>query len=184
MKKNTFKTVHETVVTFRINDPGYAPPFSYMFSKEEASRLRQQFWTTFGQYLKPLPSADGLRVNWMNYKTGHRQLFFRMDASRDGAFIGIMMAQKDRTLQSLYYEQFLDLRTPLEAELGEQWQWETDYLLQTGQQVHVIYHKLDNVNIYRQADWPNFIQFFKPRIIALDSFWSMAQGVFLELQDL
>ena len=30
-----------------------------MFSKQEASQLRKEFWTAFGQYMKPVLSADG-----------------------------------------------------------------------------------------------------------------------------
>ena len=30
-----------------------------MYSRQEASILRKKFWTSFGQYLRPLPNADG-----------------------------------------------------------------------------------------------------------------------------
>ena len=39
-----------------------------MYSRQEASQLRKNFWTSFGQYMRPLPNADGERVNWLNYK--------------------------------------------------------------------------------------------------------------------
>ncbi|RME96467.1 MAG: DUF4268 domain-containing protein, partial [Bacteroidetes bacterium] len=125
-----------------------------MRSKAESSRIRQKFWTTFGQYMRPIPSADGLKVNWLNYKTGHRKLFFRMDADRSGAFIGIVMAMKDRALQALYFEQFEILKTALHTQLGEEWCWETHYSLGPGQQVHTIYRRQAELNIYRESDWP------------------------------
>jgi len=37
---------------------------------------------------------------------------------------------------------------------------------------------LPDVNIFKQEDWPKLISFFKPRIIALDEFWSDAQDSF------
>jgi hypothetical protein len=30
-----------------------------MYKKGEASQLRQAFWTAFGQYVAPVPSAEG-----------------------------------------------------------------------------------------------------------------------------
>jgi hypothetical protein len=41
-----------------------------MYSKDQASQLKQEFWTAFGQYMGPVLSAEGLRTNWINYKTG------------------------------------------------------------------------------------------------------------------
>ena len=41
-----------------------------MYTKQEAAQLRKEFWTAFGQYMKPVPTEDGEKVNWINYKTG------------------------------------------------------------------------------------------------------------------
>ncbi|MGZ8552516.1 MAG: DUF4268 domain-containing protein, partial [Chitinophagaceae bacterium] len=60
-----------------------------MYSKQEASLLRKRFWTQFGQYMRPLPGADGETVNWLNYKTGIKDLYFRMDADSKQATIAI-----------------------------------------------------------------------------------------------
>ena len=34
-----------------------------MYSKQEASFLNQKFWTSLGQYLAPIPSAEGEKIN-------------------------------------------------------------------------------------------------------------------------
>ncbi|MFA6277828.1 MAG: DUF4268 domain-containing protein, partial [Pedobacter sp.] len=60
-----------------------------MYSKEEASKTRQQFWITFGKYMKPILSAEGLPINWINYKTGIKNIYFRMDAEQHKAIISI-----------------------------------------------------------------------------------------------
>ncbi len=46
-----------------------------MFSKQEASQLRKDFWTAFGLYMRPIPSAEGDKINWINYKTGEKDIF-------------------------------------------------------------------------------------------------------------
>ncbi|RYZ23162.1 MAG: DUF4268 domain-containing protein, partial [Chitinophagaceae bacterium] len=36
--------------------------------------------------------------------------------------------------------------------------------------------------IFRREDWPELISFFKPRIVALDAFWSEAKYFFEALR--
>ncbi|MGN6618356.1 MAG: DUF4268 domain-containing protein, partial [Ilyomonas sp.] len=51
-----------------------------MYSKQEASQLRQEFWTVFGQYMLPVLSSEGMKISWTNYKTGEKNIYFRMNA--------------------------------------------------------------------------------------------------------
>ena len=88
-----------------------------MFSREEASRIKQDFWTTFGQYMKPILSSEYMRVNWVNYNTGLKDVYFRMDTKRKSAVIAISMEHRDPEIQELFFEQFLELKTILHAEL-------------------------------------------------------------------
>ena len=76
-----------------------------MFQKAEISEVKQAFWTSFGQYMKPVLSAEDRPVNWINYKTGFRHLYFRMDAFHS-ARIGIDIAHPDQGIQQLYFDQF------------------------------------------------------------------------------
>ncbi len=153
-----------------------------MYTREQASRARQAFWTAFGQYMAPHPGSDGLKVNWANYKTGFRGLYFRMQADNRLAFIGIVMAQKDPDLRALFYEQFEELKPALHSCLNEEWTWEPEASDEHGQPQSRIYTTLPNVNIFRQDDWPRLISFFKPRIFALDEFWSMGKFHFEPLR--
>ena len=82
-----------------------------MYSKDEASQIRQAFWTTFGQYIAPQLSADGLKINWVNYKTGIKYLYFKMDADKRSATIEILIAHPDAGIQELFFEQFIELKT-------------------------------------------------------------------------
>jgi len=66
-----------------------------MYSREEAAQIKRDFWTRFGQYMRPVPGASGDTINWLNYKTGIRHLFFRLDAGRQQASIGIEIRHPD-----------------------------------------------------------------------------------------
>lgn len=142
-----------------------------MYTREQASLIRQQFWTTFGKYMSPILSAEGEKVNWINYKTGIPQLFFRMDADKNTASIGIQVMQKDPVLAKKVYEQLQMLRPFLHEALGEDWNWEADMVNDFGQPLSKISTTLSPVNIFKESDWPLIISFLKPRLMALDHFW-------------
>jgi hypothetical protein len=153
-----------------------------MYSREEASQIRKTFWTSFGQYMRPIPSAEGQKVNWINYKTGFKSLSFSLDVDKDKAYLGIVLNQKDPDLRSLFYEQLLELKGVLHAQMGEEWIWEEVATNAQYQEISQVYTLLPEVNLFRQEDWPAIISFFKPRLIALDEFWSMGKYHFEPLR--
>jgi hypothetical protein len=154
-----------------------------VYSKAEAAQLRQAFWTTFGQYMAPVPSAEGGPTNWINYKTGLKHVYFRMQADNRRASIGIELTQPDAGVRELFFEQFQELKTMLHETLGEPWRWELHVTDANGLPLSRIYAEMQPINLFNRDDWPALISFFKPRIMALDEFWSGAQYAFEGLRD-
>lgn len=146
-----------------------------MFSRHEASQLRKEFWTAFGHYMKPVPSAEGEKINWLNYKTGIKHVLFRMDAGNRSAAVSIEITHTDKDIQQLYFEEFLQLKNILQSTLNEEWVWEMHIIGEDGKVISKIFKENCSVSIFNKADWPALISFFKPRIIALDQFWSSAK---------
>lgn len=152
-----------------------------MFSREEASRIRHEFWTTLGRYMSPVPSAEGLKINWVNYHTRIKDLYFRMDAGAKSAMISISIEHRDDDIQQLYFEKFEQFKTLLHEALQEEWQWQLHANIE-GKTISRIFTELPNVSVFNRNDWPDLISFFKPRIIALDGFWENAKYSFDELR--
>lgn len=153
-----------------------------MYSKGEASQLRQEFWTVFGKYMLPVVSAEGENIHWVNYKTGEKDIYFKMHADNKKANIAIELTHKDEDVQALYFEQFQQLHALLSDALNEEWIWLLHSINENGKAVSRIYMETGNVSIFKKDDWPELISFFKPRIIALDQFWSTARYVFETLR--
>lgn len=149
-----------------------------MYSKDEASQLKQLFWTAFGQYIAPQLSADRLKVNWVNYKTGIKHLYFRMEADKRSASISIDITHPDAGIQELFFEQFKELKNLLHSSLQEDWDWQLHSADENGKTISRIFKQIDSVSIFNKSDWALLISFFKPRIIALDEFWSDAKYAF------
>jgi hypothetical protein len=145
-----------------------------MYTKQESARLRQAFWTAFGQYMAPAPSAGGEKINWLNYKTGIRHLYFKTDAEKDGTRIAIVLAHPDAVQQQAYYEQLLQTKKMLEAETGEEWIWQPPQM-EEGKIISRVYRQQEAVNVFNQRDWSAIISFLKPRLMALDAWWQTAK---------
>lgn len=143
-----------------------------MYSRGESSLIKQEFWTTFGKYMAPVLSAEGMRVNWINYRTGIKDVYFKMETLQNSASIFIALEHKDPGIRELFYEQFLELKMMLEESLGEEWEWQPSKIIK----------ELPNTSVFNKDQWPELISFFKPRIIALDSFWENAKYSFDSLR--
>lgn len=153
-------------------------PLALMYSREEASAIRKRFWTVFGQYMKPHLSASGIKINWINYKTGVKHIRFRMDVMGKEAYIGIELHHPDTDIRELFYEQFLELKSFMHAKLDEEWIWEENVILNETKLISRIYTKQRSGSIYNQENWSSHISFLKERIIKLDEFWEDARYSF------
>lgn len=132
--------------------------------------------------MSPVLSADHEKVNWLNYKTGEKHIFFRMTASNRDASIGILINHPDPEIQSFYFETFNSLKVVFEEEVGKDWIWQLHGFDENGKMVSRIYTQIEGVSVMRREDWPALISFFKPRLIALDGFWSLVKFQFEELR--
>jgi hypothetical protein len=146
-----------------------------MFTREEASNIRQEFWTAFGRYMNPVRSAEGTSINWVNYHTRLKDVYFRMDAGQKSAAISISLEHRDPAVQELYFQQFLQLKSLLHTAMQEEWQWQLHVRVEDGKVISRIYKEISGISVFNKDHWPDLISFFKPRIIALDSFWEDAK---------
>ena len=105
-----------------------------------------------------------------------------MHADNIGAAIAIELAHTDTDIQQLYFEQFQQLKKIFEATMNEQWQWQLHTTDEYGKTISRIFYELPGVSVFKREDWPRLISFFKPRIVALDEFWSNVKYSFEALR--
>lgn len=142
-----------------------------MYSAKEKSAFHEQFWVAFGKYMSPVSSASGGRISWVNYNTGIKPVFFRMNVTGSEAYIGIEIEHKNPGVRMECFLRFHGFRESLHFFMGEDWHWEEEALNAGGKPVSRIYKRMEPASIYSREDWPAIISFLKPRIIALDAFW-------------
>lgn len=146
-----------------------------MYTRDEVKRIKEKFWTAFGQYMGLNLSAEFEKINWINYRTGVKHLHFRMDADKRSAIIMIELAHPDAGIRRLMFEQFEAYQTMFKESVGAEWIWEVEAENNYGKEISRIYTTIEGVNIFKEEDWFALIDFFKPRLRALDAFWCDAK---------
>lgn len=152
-----------------------------MYTKAEVSKQRQKFWTRFGQYMAPVPSAEGEKINWINYKTGVKHFQFRMDVTSKMAALELHMSFPDIATRQQVYDRLLQLKLVFEGIAGEHWHWHPLCADEHGKTYSKLSRQLAGVNIFDESTWPEIISFLKENIIALDAFWSQVKEGFTNL---
>jgi hypothetical protein len=164
---------------------GHGSIFLYcpVFSKEEAKQRKIEFWTAFGIYMRQHVPLYGTKQKWVNYHTGVKGIFFRMEVDTKSARVSITLEQADAGIRELFFDQWLEMRTYLEAETNAEWQWDPIHYLDDGRCISRIYRELENVNIFEKEDWQRIFAFLESCIVPLDSVWADCNEVFKDLAD-
>ena len=149
-----------------------------MYSKAEASFITQKFWTSFGTYMSPVPSATFEKVNWVNYKTGIKGIIFKLDAIKNTTSVTVEIFLKDTMLQHQYFEIFNNFTAELQKIGVNKWVFQKDYFQENKGFVSLIAAELKNVNVFKEDDWPTMISFLKQYMLGLDKFWASYKPAF------
>ena len=154
-----------------------------MFSKEEAKELTTLFWTSFGKYMQKHKPTYAKHIKWVNYRTGVKDIYFRLNADKNSASIAMEFQHQDESIRKLFYEQLTELKTVFTSIAGE-WIWEEEYIVNNSQEISRIYINHDaKFNIYLKDTWAECFRFYEKHIVDLDEFWCDFNEIFKNLSD-
>ena len=148
-----------------------------MYNRTEMAMIKQEFWTSFGRYMLPVQSAGYEKVNWINYKTGVKGLFFKMNAERDASKLSIQMTG-DKLQREKHYDRMIQFKQFFEATMKGDWIWLKEKTGENCSNISIIETTLAGVNVYDKNDWPAIISFLKSMITELDQFWTSVKDFF------
>ncbi|MFY0604627.1 MAG: DUF4268 domain-containing protein [Flavobacteriaceae bacterium] len=134
-----------------------------MFSKEEASLLRKEFWTSFG---KSFPKK------WLLYNTKIKGFSFKFDANRKNAMVCLDIDHPDEVANELLFDQLLALKTLLTNEYLSEVIFDDSFELESGKKIHRIYvlhHK--KFSIYNKNSWRECYEFFVESMNSFEDFF-------------
>lgn len=133
-----------------------------MFSKEEAARLKKEFWTAFG---KSFPRK------WLLYDTKIKDFAFKFFVDNKKAEVSLDIEMKDELFREAYYNKIWSLEDQLENYVGDFYK---DYAFQldNGKIIARIWVQLDGVSVFNKNTWTTVFEFFNQKMTAFEDFLS------------
>ena len=153
-----------------------------MYDRETVRSTNALFFTSFGKYMVKYQSVTGSKVNWINYNTGVKNIYFRLEVDQHSARVFIDLQHKDEDIRELFYEQFLALKTVFHSIMEIEWNWNAHFQDETGCEKCRIYIELNDVNIFDKSTWKKVFKFYEKYLLKLDEFWIEFKALFLQMQ--
>lgn len=152
-----------------------------MYSKEDMKALRIDFWGKLQGQMEKMRNPHGSKVNWMNYNTNIKHLYFRMEADENGARLCIDLQFPDKGIRELYYEQFQEFQDMLSSKF-KYLEWYPEWEHWNGKQISRIVVEQAGTDIRNKQDWDKMHLFLKLNFAKLDEFWVEFGEVFKNLK--
>lgn len=153
-----------------------------MYSKEEKKELKVGFWTELNNTLTTAGKVKGRNLEWMNYPTQIKRLFFRMEADETSARMCIDLQFLSKGIREIYFLQFQELENKLKETFTTDVQFVSEYEHWNGKTISRIYCELKDVNINNTEDWKKIHNFLTENFLNLDTFWEEFNAIFYALK--
>lgn len=136
-----------------------------MYSKEEASQIRKDFWIAFDTYSR---KYLGPTRKWVTYNTGIKDFILKFDINRENAKVMLLIENKSEDKRFDIFVKLKEIELLYESILGDGWIWNEQFVLDNKKEVCAVYKQLDNVNIYKKEDWSKIFDFFALEMLKLE----------------
>ena len=153
-----------------------------MYSKEESRSLRREFWTSFGVYMKKYNKVYQGKINWVNYNTKCKDIYFRLDVTKKKASFTFDLQHRDTGMRELFYEQFTELKAVINDSFENELTWVSEFETEYGTSSR-IYAELENVSVFNKNDWHDVFPFLEKNIVSAHEFWNEFSDIFTNLED-
>ena len=85
--------------------------------------------------------------------------------------------EEKKSLNTAFFNQFVELRRLLEAEWGDEVNYEQSHYLESGLEVSRISITLENTYFYDKEQWTAILNWFEMNLLGLDAFWDTAGDI-------
>lgn len=132
-----------------------------MFSKEEAQRLKREFWIDF---------AEKYPRKWLLYDTKIKDFSFKFHADNKRAEVMIAIEHRDDEKRHAYFGKMLSLRSILLEEHLPDAVFEKDFYLEN-KVVSKIWVEKTGLSINNKNSWDAIFDFFNEKMSAFEHFF-------------
>jgi hypothetical protein len=133
-----------------------------MFSKEEAQRIKREFWVSF---------AEENPRKWLLYNTKIKDVAFKFYVDNKKAQVSLEIEPKDDKNRIIYYEKIESLKTILLEEYLPNAIFERDLYLENGKVISKIWVEKNQVSSNNRNTWPDIFDFFSDNMERFERFF-------------
>ncbi|WNM18918.1 DUF4268 domain-containing protein [Flavobacterium capsici] len=133
-----------------------------MYSKEEAQKIKKEFWIAF---------AETYPRKWMLYDTKIKEVSFKFYVDNKKAQVLLDIEPKDEEKRKIYFEKIESLKTILHEEHLPEAILERNFYLENGKTISRIWVELENVSINNKKTWETIFDFFNEKMSAFEYFF-------------
>ncbi|MEW5677266.1 DUF4268 domain-containing protein [Flavobacterium enshiense] len=144
-----------------------------MFSKEEAQRMKKEFWTAF---------AEAYPRKWLLYDTKIKDFSFKFYIDNKKAQVLIDIECRDDEKRKIYFEKIESLKTILLDEFIPEAIFERNFYLETGHCNSRIWVEKTGISLYNRATWDEIFDFFNENMDAFERFFYEYQDYISDLE--
>jgi hypothetical protein len=146
-----------------------------MYSKEEAKKLRLEFWQKLSNRTRRLPGQKGRKRLWIFDNTGIKGLDLRFDVGREKIIVALEINRKKEEDRLKLFEKLEAAKGLFEELFGDPLIWDFAYVKDNGREVCRVYVEQPG-DIYVKESWPRIFSFLIDRMMRLEK-------AFLEVKD-
>ncbi len=147
-----------------------------MYSKSEAKALKQEFWTTFGQWSLRKRKSKG-KGRWLLNKSGAKGFRFKFEAERKTICVCLEIIDDDEIIREIRFEKLLALKSIFDEAFDHQLIWNKEFYTAPGKAIVRVFISKNGLTLNNKAHWPEIFKFFYDNM-------NKFEEVFLEYKEL
>jgi hypothetical protein len=144
-----------------------------MYSKEEAQKLKREFWVAF---------ADKYPRKWLLYDTKIKDFSFKFYVDNKKAQVLIDIEQRNEETRKIYFEKIESLKTILEEDYIKDLVFEKNFTIESGKTISRIWVEQLNVSVSNRNYWDIIFDFFEENMDKLERFFYEYQDYIRDLE--
>ena len=144
-----------------------------MYSKEDALRIKKDFWIAF---------AEAYPRKWMLYDTKIKDVTFKFFIDNKKAQVLLDIEPKDEEKRKIYFEKIESLKTILLEEYLPEAILERNYYLESGKVISRIWVEKTGVSLNNKSNWQTIFDFFNETMSQFEYFFYEHQEYIKDLE--
>lgn len=144
-----------------------------MFSKEEALRIKKEFWTEF---------AHTYPRKWLLYDTKIKDFSFKFYVDNKKAQVTLDIEPRDEEKRKIYFEKIESLKTIFLEDYLPEAIFDRNFHLDTGKVISKVWVEKTGISLFNKNTWPEIFDFFYENMDQFERFFYEYQDYINDLE--